>query len=391
MNSTIRKDTFRADINGLRAFAVLVVMLFHFLPNLVPGGFIGVDVFFVISGYLMTQIIVSKLHLQQFSLKSFYLARARRIFPALLVMCILLLILGWALLLDQALVRLANELLYASTLSSNIAYYTQAGYFDVTSIQKWLLHTWSLSLEWQFYLLYPIGLMLLYRQMSFKYFKLLILTICLISFGFAIYAGMRWPTAAYYLLPTRAWEMLAGALIFLYPWRTNLQSAKRHFLLGLITLLFACIAINSSVYWPGVYTAIVVLATFLLLQARIVSIFKWPVFQYLGLWSYSIYLWHWPIVVWINKYYGHDNYPIIALGFALSIICGFVSYITVEQAFNSKRKTALPVIFTAIAAIVIATLIITWQQGKFSNRPMSNDARNVAYTHYANYTIDPLG
>lgn len=160
MTEVFYKDSFRKDINGLRAFAVIAVMLFHFMPEFVPGGFIGVDVFFVISGYLMTQIIVSKLHLQQFSLKEFYAARARRILPALVVLCLVLLALGWLLLLDQAFVRLANELVYASTLTSNIAYYGQAGYFDVSSLQKWLLHTWSLSLEWQFYLLYPIALML---------------------------------------------------------------------------------------------------------------------------------------------------------------------------------------------------------------------------------------
>lgn len=293
--------------------------------------------------------------------------------------------------LDQAFVRLANELVYASTLTSNIAYYGQAGYFDVSSLQKWLLHTWSLSLEWQFYLLYPIALMLLYKNLNFKCFKLLVLATCVASFAFAIYAGMHWPSAAYYLLPTRAWEMLAGALVFLYPWRTDLKTAKRHFILALGALLFACFAINSTLYWPGIFTAIVVLATYLLLQANIHSGLQSPVFQYLGLWSYSIYLWHWPIVVWINRHYGQDNYPVIAAGFALSIVSGFISYTYIEQAFKQKNKTTLPVIFASIITIMIAALSITWQQGKLPNRMMSEDIRNVEYARYANYKIDPLG
>ena len=382
---------FRSDINGLRAIAVIFVVCFHFFPQFIPGGFIGVDIFFVISGYLMTQIIVSKLHLQQFSLKAFYAARARRILPALVVLCLVMLAFGWFLLLDQAFSRLAREVLHASTLISNIAYYQQAGYFDVSSLQKWLLHTWSLSVEWQFYLLYPIGLMWLYKKLPFKKFKLVILLACISSFVFALYAGMRWPSAAYYLLPTRAWEMLAGALVFLYPWRSNLTHAKRHFTLALGALVFACFAINSSLYWPGIYTAIVILATFLFLQANIVSIFKWQAFQYLGLWSYSIYLWHWPIVVWINQYHSKDDYPIIAAGFIASILCGFISYTVIEKPFKQKSKASLPIIFSAIAAIAVVTLIVHWQQGQFSNRTMSDDERNIEYARYANYTIDPLG
>lgn len=378
--------TFRKDINGLRAFAVIAVMLYHFIPEQLPGGFLGVDVFFVISGYLMTQIIVSKLYLHSFSYRQFYVARAKRILPALLVMCSIVLILGWFLLLDNTFARLANEVFHASILVSNIAYYQQAGYFDVSSLQKWLLHTWSLSVEWQFYLLYPIVLAPLYRYLHLNVIKLVILAATVLSFALAVYASSRWPSAAYYLLPTRAWEMLAGALIILYPWRGAAKFTKGYFYLSLITLVFACFAMNSNLYWPGIYTAIVVLSTYLFLQCQVTSILKWQPLQYIGSWSYSIYLWHWPIVVWIHKYYANDNYVIIATGLLLSIALGFISYQLIETRLRHLWHIALLAIIT-----IIASLLIYFQQGHYAIRAVSQDKRNIEYNRYSNQTIDPDG
>ena len=156
--STSPPQIFRKDINGLRAWAVMVVVLFHFGVPGFAGGFIGVDIFFVISGFLMTNILIKKLENphQKFSVWDFYLARAKRIVPALLVLCITLLALGWLMLPPQDYRSLGMHTLTSVLFASNIQYWREAGYFDVASHDKWLLHTWSLSVEWQFYVLLPL-------------------------------------------------------------------------------------------------------------------------------------------------------------------------------------------------------------------------------------------
>ncbi|RML89480.1 Acyltransferase protein [Pseudomonas savastanoi pv. glycinea] len=154
---------FRKDINGLRAIAVAAVLLFHFQPAWLPGGFAGVDVFFVISGYLITGIILRGLRSGKFRLTTFYTSRARRIVPALAVLCLALLLLGWFSLLPLDYSALGTHVASSLGFVSNVVYWREAGYFTASAHEKWLLHTWSLSVEWQFYLLYPIALLLLSR------------------------------------------------------------------------------------------------------------------------------------------------------------------------------------------------------------------------------------
>ena len=158
---------FRRDINGLRAIAVVAVVLFHFIPNSLKGGFAGVDVFFVISGFLMTSIIIGKLESNTFSLISFYNARFKRIVPALLVLSTVLLVLGWFVLLNVEYEQLSKHIFSSLMFISNITYWLESGYFEAASHEKLLLHTWSLSVEWQFYLIYPVALILLNKFFLF--------------------------------------------------------------------------------------------------------------------------------------------------------------------------------------------------------------------------------
>ena len=162
---------FRKDINGLRAIAVIGVVLFHFNPSWMPGGFAGVDVFFVISGFLMTKIIFRGLEQDSFSVLKFYVARANRIIPALSLLCLVLLSVGWLFLSPLEYRALGKHIVSSITFISNIIYWTESGYFDAASQGKWLLHTWSLSLEWQFYIIYPLILVAMKQFLSLKIMK----------------------------------------------------------------------------------------------------------------------------------------------------------------------------------------------------------------------------
>lgn len=209
--------TFRPDIAGLRAWALLAVVLFHFNIPGFGGGFVGVDIFFAISGYLMTQIILRGLEGERFSIWGFYLARARRIVPALLVLCAVLLTLGWFVLPASDYRPLGMHALTSVMFASNIQYWREAGYFDSASHDKWLLHTWSLSVEWQFYLVLPLLLWGVWKLWPGRLSAARVLiAVLLVSFALSVWLTSQKPEAAFFLLPTRAWEMLAGALVALY-------------------------------------------------------------------------------------------------------------------------------------------------------------------------------
>lgn len=184
-------QTFRHDINGLRAIAVIAVVLFHFNPSWVPGGFAGVDVFFVISGFLMTGIIFRGLEQNNFSILKFYVARANRIIPALAVLCSVLLVVGWFYLTPLEYKALGKHAASSITFLSNITYWREAGYFDTSSHEKWLLHTWSLSVEWQFYIIYPIILVLLSKLFSIKTIKSILLAGTILGFIFCVVATYK--------------------------------------------------------------------------------------------------------------------------------------------------------------------------------------------------------
>jgi peptidoglycan/LPS O-acetylase OafA/YrhL len=301
---------FRKDINGLRAIAVLAVILFHFKPNWVPGGFVGVDIFFVISGFLMTGIIFSQLAKNQFSITAFYLARANRIIPALAFLCLVLLGLGWFYLSPDDYADLGKHAASSTVFVSNFVYWGEAGYFAAVAHEKWLLHTWSLSVEWQFYIAYPVILVLLSKILPLRILKIVILLAAVLGFVFCIIATGKWFVAAYYLLPMRAWEMLVGGIAFLYPLQSTNRVKKVAGWAGISLVLISCFVISKNVSWPGYMAALPVIGSFLLLQSQQANslITGNIVFQKIGLWSYSIYLWHWPLVVAIHYFSFPDTW-----------------------------------------------------------------------------------
>ena len=290
---------FRKDINGLRAIAVIAVVLFHFNASWMPGGFAGVDVFFVISGFLMTGIIFRGIEQDNFSILKFYVARAKRIIPALAVLCLVLLVFGWFYLTPLDYRALGKHAGSSMGFLSNIIYWRESGYFDAASHEKWLLHTWSLSAEWQFYIIYPLVLIAMRKFMSLKAMKATVLVGTVLGFIFCVVATYKWPNPAYYLLPTRAWEMMIGGVAYLYPLKLAENRKKIFEWGGLALIILSYIFISKENLWPGYLALIPVFGAFLLIQAqRNDSIVTGNIiFQSLGKWSYSIYLWHWPITV----------------------------------------------------------------------------------------------
>lgn len=330
--------TFRYDINGLRAIAVMAVMLFHFNPSWIKGGFSGVDVFFVISGYLMTAIIVGKLSARSFNLVQFYTSRANRIIPALSVLCATLFVFGWFYLPPFDLAMLGKHIEKSAFFVSNLRYIAEGGYFDSAAKEKWLLHTWSLSVEWQFYLIYPIFLLALSKLFSVSNIKRIILLLVSVGFLYSVWLTELDSDTAYYILSARAWEMMMGGVAYLYPFSFKKKNKKRIEIIGLSFILLAFVTVSEELSWPGYYALMPVLGSYLVLIAnRQDSMFTNNLTcQFLGKCSYSIYLWHWPVVV-INQYLDISNWWLY--GIPLSILFGYISYRWIESlSFSSFSR-----------------------------------------------------
>lgn len=348
---------FRKDINGLRAIAVIAVVLFHFNSSWLPGGFAGVDVFFVISGFLMTGIIFRGLEQKNFSIFNFYTARANRIIPALAILCLILLIFGWFYLTPLDYKVLGKHVARSISFVSNTTYLKEAGYFDTESHGKWLLHTWSLSVEWQFYIIFPLILTLMRKLLSLQVIKTSILVATIIGFIFCAITTNNSPESAYYLLSARVWEMLLGSIAFLYPLSLKNNTHKKLLeSLGLILVIVSFFLISEDTPWPGYFALFPVTGAFLILQAQNNNSFITGNYlsQKIGAWSYSIYLWHWPLVVSIYYFSLHEYFSYLFI--ALSIFLGFLSYTYIEK-IKFRRDILSFSAFIKSKPIVLAILV----------------------------------
>ena len=379
----MHNKNFRYDINGLRAYAVILVVLFHFGITGFAAGFIGVDIFFVISGFLMTSIVIKSLDKGNFSLLNFYLARGIRIVPALFLVSTIVLILGWFLVLPTDYKALAKHTLSSINFFSNIVYWRESGYFDTDSHNKALLHTWSLSVEWQFYLVFPIIVALLYKIKKSRNFLLTFFILgTIISFILSIIITAKNPSAGFFLLPTRAWEMLAGGLIFFIP-KEKVPYKKPLEFIGFFLIAISCYIFSTDTLWPSYNAILPVLGAFLILLAHQQnSIFtKGSVFQWLGNNSYSIYLWHWPIVFFLHYFYKNDDYIFITAGIILSIILGWLSYTYIENPTRKKLSNLSTVKayflwFLSISVLSLISIMIFKFDG-IKNR-FSNEINNIS-------------
>lgn len=353
---------FRYDIGILRAIAVLVVLFFHFKIPGFDGGFLGVDVFFVISGFLMTKIVLSGFSRNQFSLLDFYVKRARRIIPPLLMVGLLVVLVSALLFFNRDAAQNAKNVALGSIFVSNIYFWLYNGYFDSASQDNIFLHSWSLAVEWQFYMLFPVLLLPLknwyLRRRS--WFNALFIGATLASFALCLYVTQQDNSFAFYMFPTRAWEMTLGGIAFLYAdqfkqiphrWRSMLA------LVGYFGILVSMFTIDETVLWPSAATLAPTLATFLVVATS--AGFSWETWrpaQWVGDISYSLYLYHWPVFI-IFKYFGMLDGVSIALMFAISFGLAAASYYLIEtnRRFANVKFVglALPVVMAACALLFL--------------------------------------
>lgn len=357
------KTSYRSDINGLRAWAVLAVVLFHFKVPYFGGGFVGVDVFFVISGFLMTSIIVPKLQSHNFNYLAFCFARTRRIVPALVFLVCVLIILGYFLLPTVELQKLSKHSISAVSFVSNILFDRESGYFDQASETKWLLHTWSLSVEWQFYLIFPLLLMLLGMKGSMRLIAFGIIAMFVFSLSTSIYYSGS--SSSYFLLHTRAWEMLAGGIVWLLSRQTIPQPYRTlTFSLGFVFIILSILLFDKSTSWPSYNALLPTLGAAMVILARSQSTLLTDnrIFQWVGTRSYSIYLWHWPIYV-ASVYSLIDSYWFVTLsGILLSLLLGQLSYNFIENKgqktlSKSTYKSQFGLVFIALSLCIFVCFI----------------------------------
>ncbi len=367
----LNNEAHRLDIDGLRAVAVLLVILFHTGVGAFSGGFIGVDIFFVISGYLITGIIVRELSRGSFSLGKFYERRARRILPALLVVLLLCSIACYLLFLPQDLVRFAHSLFAALFSYSNIYFWTQAGYFKV-AYTKALLHTWSLGVEEQFYIFLPLTLLLCKKRPTF--IPWIILCLAIASFGISEWLVLKHEAeTAFYMPFSRAWELLIGALLALDLIRLpKSQVARESFaVLGAGLIGFAAIFYRPQTPFPGASALLPCLGTALLLASgaggvktvcsRLLSL---PPLVFVGLISYSVYLWHWPLITFakMGGIQGVTDKGLLQKTAVLvaSLLFGWLSWRYVELPFRASGSARIPrkqlVLGFAGAAVVLLAI-----------------------------------
>ena len=317
--------TYRPDIDGIRAVAVLLVVVFHF--HLMPGvnsGFMGVDVFFVISGYLITAIVQRQLEARTFHLGTFWVHRIRRLAPALTATTLLTLLAGWLWLMPVDFAKLAQQTIAAQLYFANIFYWRNVNYFGLQAHDVYLLHTWSLAVEEQFYLLFPLTLLAICKWARGRVGAVLIV-LALISFGLDLGFVRVKPEATFYLMPTRAWELLAGSLLALHVVRllgNRPRVATVAGLGGFVCLAVAVAAYREDIAFPGVFALLPVSAGVLLilsgsLGANPVSRFlSLRPLVYVGKISYPLYLAHWPVNVFAAAAWGAEY----AWGWRLSML-----------------------------------------------------------------------
>ena len=357
---------YRPDIDGLRAIAVLSVVAFHAFPEWIAGGFIGVDIFFVISGYLISTILFENLEKGDFSFSEFYIRRVLRIFPALILVLVSCLAFGWATLYADEFMQLGKHIAAGAGFISNIVFWNEAGYFDNSADTKPLLHLWSLGIEEQFYLVWPALLWLAWKRKI----SLITLTVCIAIVSFVINISTVYsnPVAAFYSPLSRFWELLIGATladVMLYKKELVARWSRQREVISIISFCifaFGVVSLTKTSVFPGWWALLPTLAgAFMIFSGphtwvnRIILSNK--VFVWFGLISYPLYLWHWPLLSFARiMESGVPDIHVRAIAVLLSILLAWLTYILLERKIRNgehgNRKTiALSILLIAVGYV----------------------------------------
>ena len=395
-------DKHRLDIDGLRAVAVLPVLAYHVGIHSVPGGFIGVDIFFVISGFLITQVLLQDIDGGRFSLIRFYERRVRRILPALLVVAAVTFFVCAKYSLPSEFIDFSKSLIAAALSASNIYFWQTGGYFTAPALSKPLLHTWSLAVEEQFYIFWPLCLWLGATVMKRHLLGATVVVIAL-SLLVSAYGAFSNPEATFYLVHTRAWELLLGGTLALGAFPTPLGPLARNLLsaCGLILIAVSALTIHAEMPFPGLLALPPCLGAFLVILAgrdgtsvagRVLS---WRPIVFIGLISYSLYLWHWPLTVFQQNYAllitgGSDKVRKLTI-IACSIACGALSWRLVEQPFRfGPWRPTRPTLFRLAAAatgVVVLLGAIGWGENGFPSRYSPRQLQIASYLNYSSVVM----
>jgi len=388
-----KRALYRPDIDGLRGIAVLMVVLHH-AGFACSGGYVGVDIFFAISGYLITGIIIGELEGGSFSFPGFWERRIRRIYPALLVVVVATTVAGALLLLPEDFALYGKSMASLYLLCANMSFWKEAGYFDVAAEEKPLLHTWSLAVEEQFYLLMPFVLLLLVRWKDARWAGRALGMTGLFSLGLSTYELHRNPQTSFYLMPLRAWELVMGALLAMHPPKNDRgTSADGWFsVMGMLFILVPCFAYGRETPFPGLSAVPPVLGTALLIRGGAVCD-SLPFFNHLlthrllvavGLISYSLYLWHWPILaiarhVSVDPLSGTFKMVLVASAVALATFSWrWIEMPVRRRRFLQTRKTLfLVAVVTSVTLVGVGWVI--WKNNGFDQR-LSDEGRLLTAT-----------
>ena len=373
---------YRPDIDGLRALAVGTVILFHAFPHLLPSGFIGVDIFFVISGYLITGILLGDLQRSQWSIYRFYSRRILRIFPALLIVLLFCLVLGYFLLLADEYGQLGKHIATGMAFVSNFSLWLESGYFDGASDHKLLLHLWSLAIEEQFYLAWPLLLWLAWRVNQVALFLVLACALSFIANTLNIGADLF---GTFYLPWYRFWELgIGGLLVYIQFIPKTAISSNRISLLGLVLLLGGFILIDRYRLFPGWWALLPTIGTALVIAAGPYAFFNKYVLSHrvmvwLGLISFPMYLWHWPLLTFSRLYWAQPSVSRLIITAVLSIPLAYLTYHFIEKPIRFHQQQAkLKVILLMALGVGIGLigLLVFWSDGA-PNRNLANKHHRI--------------
>ena len=381
------KIEYRPEINGLRTISILLVTLYHAEIQIndqyiFKGGYVGVDIFFVISGYLITSILLKELKIKKkLNLKYFYERRARRILPVFLFVMLVALPFAWQYLLPINLVDLSKSILFSLGFSSNYYFwYNGNGYGAENSFLLPFLHTWSLSVEEQFYILFPVVLLIIFKYFR-KYLIHILILGFIISLGFAEWGSRNHPSLNFYVLPTRVWELLAGSILAYFEINNGHRSKNKTLNLilptiGLLLIGHYILFFNDDIYHPSFLTLSPIIGVCLVIwfsnkNELITKILSTKLFVGIGLISYSLYLWHYPIFAIArnksNLFF--DNYKIELL--LLSIVLSIFSYFFIEKKFRNKKqplKFLVAYIFATSILVISISSVLIFKKGLFLSK-----------------------